>query len=351
VQEIKKSSSENNRQLEELIQLVRRNSKESEHQFSELKDDLTLIQGSQVSLHDGIKRLDRHQSNREAAEERKAILDWLTPIDFAPQQSDFINRRQPGTGQWLLESAEFKAWVKAEKQTLFCPGIPGAGKTILTSIVVDELTTRFGNDNNVGLAYFYCNFRRQDEQKTEHLLASLLKQLLQSWPSLPEEVKSLYDKHKDKRTRPSLDEVSRTLQSLPARYSNVFSNVFIIVDALDECQTADGCRKRFLSDIFDLQAKCGASVFATSRFIPEIAEQFGGSMSLEIRASEQDVRRYVDGRIPHLPSFIGRSLDLQEEIKTEIVKVVDGMYVAPHSSLGNLLTSLGFCWRSFTLIP
>ena len=51
-------------------------------------------------------------------------------------------------------------------------------------------------------------------------------------------------------------------------------------------------------------------------------------MSLEIRASEHDVRRYVDGHMSHLPSFVGRSLDLQEEIKAEIVKAVDGMYVS-----------------------
>lgn len=32
---------------------------------------------------------------------RQNILDWITPIDYALQQSDFICRRQAGTGQWL----------------------------------------------------------------------------------------------------------------------------------------------------------------------------------------------------------------------------------------------------------
>ena len=94
------------------------------------------------------------------------------PIDYAPQQNDYIRRRQPGTGQWLLDSAEFQRWLYTGKQTLFCPGIPGAGKTILTSIVVDELTTRFGNDRIIGIAYVYCNFRRQHEQKADDLLAN-----------------------------------------------------------------------------------------------------------------------------------------------------------------------------------
>ena len=169
-------------------------------------------------------------------EEDLEILNWLTPIDYAPQQNDFIGRREAGTGQWLLDSAEFQAWLQMDKQTLFCPGIPGAGKTILTSIVVEELNTRFKNDKSIGVAYLYCNYRRQDEQKPEHLLASLLKQLTQGLSSLPDSVKSLYNSHKDRRTQPSFDEISRALQSVVTMYSRVF----LIIDALDERQVSHG---------------------------------------------------------------------------------------------------------------
>jgi Cdc6-like AAA superfamily ATPase len=177
-------------------------------------------------------RLHERQDNRERRDEQHAILDWFTPIDYASQQNDFISRRQPGTGQWLLDSAEFQKWLWTGKKTLFCPGIPGAGKTILTSIVVDDLNTRFSNDPTIGIAYIYCNFQRQDEQKAEDLLASLLKQLSQGRSSLPDNVKSLYDCYRDKRTRPSFDEILRTLQFVTGMYSRVF----IVIDALDECR-------------------------------------------------------------------------------------------------------------------
>ncbi|RFU31833.1 hypothetical protein B7463_g4512, partial [Scytalidium lignicola] len=123
----------------------------------------------------------RWQNNRDF----QTILDWLTPIDYATQQSDFINRRQAGTGQWLLDSTEFQTWLNTNKETLFCPGIPGAGKTILTSIVIEELNSRFFEDSTIGIAYIYCNFRRKDEQKINDLLASLLKQLAMCLPSIP----------------------------------------------------------------------------------------------------------------------------------------------------------------------
>jgi len=51
-----------------------------------------------------VGRLHARQDNRERLEEHQAILDWLTPVDYAPQQSGFIARQQEGTGQWLLES-------------------------------------------------------------------------------------------------------------------------------------------------------------------------------------------------------------------------------------------------------
>jgi hypothetical protein len=253
-------------------------------------------------------------------------LNWLTPVDYGPQQSDYIRRRQPGTGQWLLDSAEFQAWLKTGKQTLFCPGIPGAGKTILTSIVVDDLITRFQDTPSIGVMLLYCNFQRRDEQKAESLLASLLKQLSQEQSSLLGTVKDLHSRHKDTRTRPSFNEISRSLESVAAMYSRVF----IVVDALDECQVSDGCRMKLLSEIFNLQAKTGANFFATSRFIPEITTKFEGNVSVEIRASDEDVRRYLDGHMSQLSSFVVRNPDLQEEIKTEIIRAVDGMYVPSH---------------------
>ena len=84
---------------------------------------------------------------------------------------------------------------------LFCPEVPGAGKTILTSFVVNYLYTKFQKDTDIGINYLYCNFRRRDEEKAEGLLASPLKQLAHGLPSLPESVKSPYDIHKDKRTQ------------------------------------------------------------------------------------------------------------------------------------------------------
>ena len=264
-------------------------------------------------------KLNRHQDDQE----RRAIINWLTPIDYSTQQNDFLARRQEKTGLWLLDSDEFQRWLNKSKQTLFCPGIPGAGKTMITSIAVDHLCTRFRNDSSVGVAYLYCNYRRQQEQQPTDMFASLLKQLIQERPSLPESIRAMHRLHKDKQSRPSFEEILSVLHSIVTDCSRVF----IFIDALDEYQASDGRHRILLSEIFSLQAKTGVNLFATSRSIPEIMKEFEGCISLEIRASEEDVQRYLDGRMSQLPSFISGKPDLQETIKTEITKAVDGMYV------------------------
>jgi hypothetical protein len=264
----------------------------------------------------------KEQQKWQQVEMVKELLSWLSIADYGSQHTDFLSRRQEGTGQWLLCSDEFQTWCNGDGDTLFCPGMPGAGKTIMTSIVVDYLCTRYRDDSRIAVAYLYCNFQRKDDQKPGNLLASLLKQLIQGLSNMPDGVKSLYEYHKGKQTRPSVHEISKELHSVIGAYSKCF----IIVDALDECPIADGSRQKFLCELLRLQARVGVNLFATSRFIPQIVKELAGSCtSLEIRASDEDVRRYLDGHMMRLPSFVSRSVGLQEEVKTGIAEAVKGM--------------------------
>ncbi|KFY72189.1 hypothetical protein V499_07656 [Pseudogymnoascus sp. VKM F-103] len=278
-----------------------------------------------VGILASLDQLHVRQDSQERHKEHDVVLDWITPLNYGPQHNDFINRRHVGTGKWLLESPEFKEWVETSK-TLFCPGMPGAGKTILTSVVIDELNNRFQDDKSIGVAYLYCNFRRQHEQRAEELLASLLKQLIQRQRSIPNNVQTLYNRYKWEKKQMSFAEI---LSSLRLVATTIYSRVFIIVDALDECQVSDSGRTKFLEAILNLQAECKTriNIFATSRFIPEIRERFTDAIQREIVAHPDDVRRYIDGHIQGLPRCVRQSPDLQDEIKKRIANAVDGMFL------------------------
>ena len=273
------------------------------------------------------------------------VAHWLTPTNFFAQQSDIIARREEGTGLWLLNSNEYKRWIKEETLALFCPGIPGAGKTMMSSIVVDDLRKTYGDNDRIGIACLFCSYKRQNEQGSADLLASLLKQLVQVHEVLPDVVEALHKEHSKRNTRPSFKDLSEVLHSV----ANGYSRVFIIIDALDECKNADGDRERLLHKIFKLQSQARISVFAASRFIPEIQKEFEGSISLEIRASDEDVKRYVDGHMPRL-FCVKRNTEMQEKIKTEVVKAVGGMYVPFNLARVHQLVNsgTGFSLHSFT---
>ncbi|EGR50358.1 uncharacterized protein TRIREDRAFT_120927 [Trichoderma reesei QM6a] len=218
----------------------------------------------------------------------EAILNWLTPINYAFTQMDHIARRQPGTGQWFINSAEYQAWLASDRQTLFCPGIPGSGKTIITAIVVDDIYNRFHNDTTVGIAYLYCDYRRQHEQTIEELLSSLVKQLAQRQASVPDDVRRLHEEYKKQPKPLNLDDILMLLHST----SKLFSSVIIIIDALDEARDK-GCRARLIFESLRLQADDNVKIFLTSRHDAETVGLLGESLLLEIRAHAEDVQKYL----------------------------------------------------------
>lgn len=96
-------------------------------------------------------------------EEELKILNWLQATNYATEQESFFQQHQPGTGEWFTNSEIFERWLGTRNPMLFCSGMPGAGKTIITSITVDYLKPRFRNDHRTGVAYVYCNYQRKKE--------------------------------------------------------------------------------------------------------------------------------------------------------------------------------------------
>jgi Cdc6-like AAA superfamily ATPase len=250
------------------------------------------------------------------------IMDWISSTDFQTQQDDTIARRQEGTGLWFVDSPKFINWLHESKQTLFCPGIPGAGKTMMAAITVHHLLQTV-RSNTIGVSYIYCNYKAQADQNTTILLATILKQLVRNRLSIADSVTRLYDLHATRKTRPSLEEIFNALQSVLTSYSTVY----VIIDALDECTDKDGTRSQLLARLRDLQRKTDLRLMTTSRLIPDIVQEFDGMSILEIRASDADVQQFVAGQIYRLPKCIQRDKKLQGSVQDKIVEAVDGMYV------------------------
>lgn len=281
-----------------------------------------IVYSSSKSLKEHSQRSSKIQQDvhrlveRSNQQEQSEILKWIGTVDHGSHQSKVFDGHQEGTGEWFLQSDEFRKWLETKGAVLFCPGLPGAGKTILASIVIHHLSELFENKIHVGIAYHYCDFRHQDCEDTTLILASILKQLAQCLGSVPDVLATLYDKHKPKGTRPSSAETASALESV----ASMHSRVFVVIDGLDECLAWE-------SILVELRRLRGVNVLVTSRAIPEICNHWGleGSRILEIRASETDVRKYLDQNISKLGGVLMRNRQLQEDVCKVILAATEGM--------------------------
>lgn len=266
-----------------------------------------------------VVQLKSNYEQQLSLEQQNKILHWLTPTNYAPQQNDIFSVHQDGTGQWLVSSTEYQTFISDDGATLFLPGIPGAGKTLLICNIIHHLQKEFGAEDDVGVAYVYCNFQRKEEQTALHILANLLKQVSQGGNAIPDPMKNLYECHTKVQSRPTLGEIATTLCCVIKE----LSKCFLVIDALDELDFKT--TRLLLPKLFEIQTKTGLNLMASSRDYPEISRSFVGCCSLQIRATAEDVRTFVEGHMFQLPSFVSKRPDLQERITTEIIEASDGM--------------------------
>jgi hypothetical protein len=87
----------------------------------------------------------------------------------------------------------------------------------------------------------------------------------------------------------------------------------------------DGTRGRLIDKLRELQARGDVRLLFTSRVIPEITQKFQSDPVLEVRVSEEDVRRFVAGQTSRLPNCVQHGDELKGVVQKKIVEAVDGM--------------------------
>ncbi|KAK1254302.1 hypothetical protein MKX08_008297 [Trichoderma sp. CBMAI-0020] len=272
-----------------------------------------LIAGKIGELSEDVRKISQDQERHA----RNEMLEWLTP---------FLN---------------------GQEKTLLCQGNPGAGKTILTSAVIEHLQNeQFYNDasgeSKVNLAFIYFDFIRKESQRTIDVLASLVKQLARDKPSPPTAVKNLQKKHRDipasSRSDKDIEVFSGALRHL---ISGKCTKTFFVIDALDECQDGD----KFLETVMAVLRDTDAKLFATTRPSQNGEERFKSGLFLEISALTEDVENYIQGRLPEFTILREENHDIREELKVNlrgeiVVKIssaIDGIFLLAKFHVDSLL--------------
>ncbi|VUC34090.1 unnamed protein product [Clonostachys rosea] len=109
-------------------------------------------------------------------QERINILRTISVTQaYRGHRIDIQERRTKGTGDWILQSEAFQQWQASESSAItLLYGAPGAGKTFLTSRVIDHVEK---SPDLEGFAYFYCKRDEEERSQPVSILRSLVRQL------------------------------------------------------------------------------------------------------------------------------------------------------------------------------
>ncbi|KAB8976012.1 hypothetical protein FH972_026890 [Carpinus fangiana] len=160
----------------------------------------------------------------------------------------------------------------------------------------------------------------------------MVEQLTWKLPLLPGSLTTLYKRHSEERTKPTVSEYVQILKLI----LEGLSTTYVIFDAIDECTYENNLCQNLLDVIFGLQRDCQLQLFVTSRFIPEIMRRFEGTNSVEIRASSQDVQRYLEENVKNLAACVQEDVALRTDICTTIAESIEGMFLLAKLHLDSL---------------
>jgi Cdc6-like AAA superfamily ATPase len=247
-------------------------------------------------------------------------LDWLVTTDPSSNHNNACQLHEPHTGKWLTNSPEYASWKDCTTRLLWLHGIPGAGKTVLHSFIVEDVK-RFSHNpslSTTGWGYYYCYFARNQDE-TPLFLRWLINQLCRQIKGLPADVQQLCREG----GHPSMSRLLQVLGSV----SKLFSRVYVVIDALDESKD----RERLLAlliEILEAESLDTVQLLVTSQRELDIERAIlplSTILSLSNPYVDEDIRKYIQSCLSQNRRFSKWPDDLKAETEKALVKGAKGM--------------------------
>ena len=188
-----------------------------------LKHVASKNEGNLVALIERCKAMDVDRRNEQ-------ILHWLGPPDPSSNHHKACRTKHPETGRWLLGSLKYTIWKNGLASFLWIHGIPGCGKTVLCSTIIEDIITSCRMDHSIALAYYYFDFNEHTKRTRDGLVRSLVSQLLDRSLENFRMMEKIFALCGEGRTEPSTGALTALLKKLIAQRKETY----IVLDALDE---------------------------------------------------------------------------------------------------------------------
>ena len=247
------------------------------------------------------------------SDRHRDIAQWLAPFNYetsyyADELRSAYESCHPGTCMWILERPEFELWMHSDPndattRILWLTGVPGAGKTVLSSFVISRCSEASDKQPSTPTLYFFFKMTDSDKNSVIAVTRSLVYQLyLLSPANLYADILSLRDGGgKDKALS------DQGLWELFVKHARTMNNLTIVLDALDECDGV-GVLLRRLIDILNC---CHVKIFLVSRREESIAPVLEVYPHIVITHGdiEADINSYAKAEIAKVPRFRGKPIE------------------------------------------
>ncbi|KAH6901093.1 hypothetical protein BKA70DRAFT_1569155 [Coprinopsis sp. MPI-PUGE-AT-0042] len=255
-----------------------------------------------------------------------AILK-LVP-NFRDIYHDMLEKATPGTGMWLVKGPKFRVWLEpnGDIKIFWGSGIPGAGKTVLASIVIEYLEgLREDSGGTICICYVYFRYSDRLEMTVRDVLEILVKQTLERHPECRDLIERTYNRHLKEGSAPTAVQLLGVLRDLASR----MACTFYILDALDEAPA------RIQLAVVKTLAQLNVKLFITSRPLETVQAKFPHAHTIAIAAQDADLDLHIAkaiGESPELQDLLDQEGPLlKQEIVDTIKENCGGMFL--HASL------------------
>jgi len=276
----------------------------------------TMTLNKSITISEDVRYIQKQFDEAAEAILMSDILTWLCAPDSSPNFNTAYEAQQecPETGGWLIDDERYQRWKTEPRSCLWIHGKAGSGKTVLSSRIINDVQNHVDSLPHVGFAYFYFNFRSSETRDYRNLVRSLIGQLAEGHAKVPEALSNLHKRHSGIQQKPTIESLRSVLSSM----FSLFNAVFVVIDALDECDDHD--RRSLLKFLESMMAwpDCNFHVLLTSRRESDIEATLNSCVSHVVDLSHHvhaDIHRYLrhvldDERFCHL---LDEDKDMVEE--------------------------------------
>ncbi|KAF3283913.1 hypothetical protein TWF970_001081 [Orbilia oligospora] len=259
-------------------------------------------------------------------EKQQDIYRWLSPPDSSTNYNAAIKEQLQGSGLWFIESSEFSEWKRQRNSLLWLHGIPGCGKTILSSIIITHLKHIYSNQ----LLYFYFDYKDVDKQSLEGMLRGLISQLYYRSRRSSGVLESFFASYHDGKDQPTCQSLRMTFLSMAEKTGEIW----LVLDALDECNREK--RKELMLWINEINAcseERNIHFLITSRSEADIESEVrkcitaSWIISIGSELISEDINAYIKCRVTGDTEFSRwKSRVEQTEIEDVLTRKANGMF-------------------------